>query len=211
MKIVTRSYRQGARADAAEATGRRIVEAFLARMMTQWFDEITLDLVAADAGVTVQTVVRRFGGKEGLLEQGVEVMAAQINARRAAPPGDLDRLVDNLIADYEKTGDTVIRLLAVESRHPVLTGFLNVGRAYHRNWAETGFASALEPLDDATRRRLVDAIVIASDVYTWKLLRRDMGRSIRATATTMKSMIRACLENAGDQIVAGPRGRAAAA
>src|SRR6266545_3349860 len=58
-----RRYTQGARAQAAEATALRIVDAFLTRLMKQWFDEITLDGVAEDAGVTVQTVVRRFGGK----------------------------------------------------------------------------------------------------------------------------------------------------
>ena len=45
------SYHLNGTARLSEATGRRIVEAFLARLMTQWFDEITLDLVAADAGV----------------------------------------------------------------------------------------------------------------------------------------------------------------
>src|SRR5215470_12336753 len=131
MKTVTRAYRQSARAESTEATGRRIVEAFLARLMEQWFDEITLDRVAEDAGVTVQTVVRRFGGKEGLLSNAVETMGPQINAQRAAPPGDIDRLIENLIGDYEKTGDAVIRLLALEPRHPALKKILDFGRREH--------------------------------------------------------------------------------
>src|SRR3974390_2456291 len=120
MKTTTRHYAQCARAQAAEATGRRIVEAFLARLMAQWFDEITLDRVAEDAGVTVQTVVRRFGGKEGLLSGAVQTLADRIHTQRATPPGDIDRLVDNLVGDYEQTGDAVIRLLALEGRHPAL-------------------------------------------------------------------------------------------
>ena len=101
LKPDTRRYSQSARAQSAEATARRIVDAFLAQLMEQWFDEITLDRVAADAGVTVQTVVRRFGGKEGLLAGAVKTMAPQVSARRATPPGDLGLLVDNLIEDYE--------------------------------------------------------------------------------------------------------------
>src|SRR5215467_11100728 len=104
----SRSYRQTERAASTEATGRHIVEAFLARLMEQWFDEITLEKVAEDAGVTVQTVVRRFGGKEGLLSSAAQIMGTQINAQRAAPAGDVDKLVENLIGDYEKTGDPVI-------------------------------------------------------------------------------------------------------
>src|SRR5690242_6403041 len=92
----TRRYSQGARAQSAEATGRRIVEAFLARLLKQWFDEITLDQVAADAGVTVQTVVRRFGGKEGLLSKSARILGVRINAQRVAPPSALGRLIDNL-------------------------------------------------------------------------------------------------------------------
>src|SRR4051812_42962513 len=94
-----RRYAQGARARSAEATGRRIVDAFLARLMEHCYDEITLDRVAGDAGVTVQTVVRRFGGKEGLLAGSVGTLSARIKARRATPPGDIRGAVRNLVAD----------------------------------------------------------------------------------------------------------------
>src|SRR5580765_4381638 len=117
MKNGTRSYRQAARAESTEATGQRIVEAFLARLMEEWFDEITLDCIAADAGVTVQTIIRRFGGKDGLLADAVKLLTVQINAQRDAPSGDIDRRIDNLLADYERTGDAIIRLLALEPCH----------------------------------------------------------------------------------------------
>src|SRR5438552_1312834 len=137
MKVAaaTRRYKQGARAQAAEETAQRIVDAFLVRLMKQWFDEITLDRVAEDAGVTVQTVVRRFGSKEGLLAAAVRVLGAQIHARRGEALGDIGRSVDNLFEDYEETGDAVIRLLALEPRHPALKEFLDLGRSEHRQWA----------------------------------------------------------------------------
>src|SRR6185295_18874989 len=103
MKTATRSYHQSVRAESTEATGHRIAEAFHAQLMKQWFDEITLDQVAEDAGVTVQTVVRRFGGKQGLLESAVAVFSEQVRAQRAAPPGDVDQQVESLLADYERT------------------------------------------------------------------------------------------------------------
>jgi AcrR family transcriptional regulator len=193
MKTQPRQYMQRARAEAAEATGRRIVDAFLARLMAQWFDEITLGRVAEDAGVTVQTVVRRFGGKEGLLASAVKTMAVQINAQRAAPPGDVDRLVENLIGDYETTGDTILRLLALEPRHPALKKFLDIGRRWHRQWNRDAFTGVLQELDSLARERALDALVIVTDVYTWKLLRRDMGRTTKATAKTMKDLIRATI------------------
>jgi AcrR family transcriptional regulator len=189
MKTAVRSYHQTARAEATEATGRRIIEAFLARLMEGWFDEITLDVVAEDAGVTVQTVIRRFGGKEGLLAGAVKVMGAQIEAQRASPPGDIERLVENLIADYEKTGDAVIRLLALEPRHPAVKAVVDFGRREHRRWVSAAFADELNRLEPAERQRALDGFVAVTDVYTWKLLRRDMGRNSRATAAMMKDLI----------------------
>ena len=193
MKTATRSYHQGARAESAEATGRRIIEAFLARLMDQWFDEITLDRVAEDAGVTVQTVVRRFGGKEGLLASAVTIFAERVRAQRAAPPGDFDRLVENLLADYEKTGDAVMRLLALEQRHPTLEPVLELGRGEHRQWVSSGFAALLRGLEPPVRQRALDALVIVTDVYTWKLLRRDLGRSVREASATLKNLIQAII------------------
>ena len=178
-KSSRRGYSQVARAQAAEDTGRRVVEAFLARLLTDWYDEITLDRIAGDAGVTVQTVVRRFGGKDGLLASAVEVLAAEINAQRAAPPGDIGRLVDNLVEDYERTGDTVIRLLALGPRHPAVKAVLDLGRGEHRLWASAAFAEPLGALDATRGRVRSTALVVITDVYTWKLLRRDMARSVR--------------------------------
>jgi AcrR family transcriptional regulator len=193
LKSAPRPYTQRARAQSAELTARRIVDAFLARLMTQWFDEITLDAVAQDAGVTVQTVVRRFGGKEGLLSNAVKILGTQIHARRASPSGDLGSVVDNLIEDYEQTGDAVIRLLALEPRHAALKEVLEFGRAEHRQWVSSAFAEPLGRLDAAARKSAIDALVLTTDVYTWKLLRRDMARSAAATAAMMKLLVRATI------------------
>lgn len=189
----TRSYRQSNRARSAAETGGRIIQAFLARLRLQWFDEITLDQVAEDAGVTVQTVIRRFGGKAGLLEKAVHAMKQDAKERRATPPGDLDQLVKNLCDEYEERGNTVSRLLATEERHAVVHELLTLARGWHRNWVSRVFADDLQKLTGKERQAVLDALVIATDVYTWKLLRRDMGRSVAATRAVMKGMIRATL------------------
>ena len=188
-KTATRHYAQSARAESTEATGRRITEAFLARLLEQWLDEITLDQVAEDAGVTVQTVVRRFGGKEGLLASAVKVFSEQVSAQRAAPPGDVDQLVDGLLGDYERSGDGIIRLLALEGRHPSVGPVLEIGRGEHRRWVSSAFERTLRDLEPSARQRALDSLVIITDVYTWKLLRRDMGRTVQETAATIRKLI----------------------
>ena len=56
----------GARAESTAATRRSIADAFLALFAEQHYGDITLDAVAARAGVSVQTVIRHFGSKDEL-------------------------------------------------------------------------------------------------------------------------------------------------
>jgi AcrR family transcriptional regulator len=194
-----RQYEQTVRAQSTEETGRKITDAFLARLMKEWFDEITLDRIAHDAGVTVQTVIRRFGGKEGLLAASIDTLAAGINAQRAMPTGDIDSLVKNLFADYERTGDAILRFLALEPRYPALKQFADIGRRSHRQWLTDVLAPHLADLDAGARQRAIDSFVIVTDVYTWKLLRRDMGRSLAASMATVKSLINGVISEISSQ------------
>src|SRR5689334_21600550 len=118
MSAQPRPYRQVARAAAAQDTQRRIVEAFAAALQGSWMDEITLDEIAASAGTTRQTVIRLFGGKEGLLTAIAKRMGEEVELRRALPARATPREVAHaLVQDYEANGDTIIRLLAQEDRH----------------------------------------------------------------------------------------------
>ncbi len=94
----TRTYQQTARAKASAATARAIRESFLKRLQEQWFEEITLDAVAKDAGVTPQTIIRRFGGKSGLLDAAIDQIGKEIDVRRSIRLGDVDFAV-NAVSD----------------------------------------------------------------------------------------------------------------
>ena len=56
------------RAEAEQVTGEAILDAALAAFAQEPFDRVTLQRIAAASGVTVQTVIRRFGSKEQLFE-----------------------------------------------------------------------------------------------------------------------------------------------
>ncbi len=58
-----------------------------------------------------------------------------------------------------------------------------MGRAY--------LPGALAGLTGGARRRRVDLLVVATDVYAWKLLRRDRGHSARATASAIAELVAA--------------------
>ena len=61
-----------ARAESAAATRARILEAAATAMRRQFRPDIRLDAVAAEAGVSVQTVLRVFGSRRQLLDEVAE-------------------------------------------------------------------------------------------------------------------------------------------
>jgi len=188
-----RGYQQKARAEAAEASTRRIVEAFLKRAETEWFDKVRLEDVARDAGVTVQTVIRKFGNKMGLLDVAHQHMGESVSVRRQVTPGNVDGAIDALTRDYEEAAPLILRLLDQEQMHPVLKPTLDVGRKGHRGWLASTFAEKLNALPPARRQATLDALVVAADIYVWRLVRLDMGRSIPAYKQIVKQMILAAL------------------
>lgn len=189
-----RRYRQTARARMAEETGQRILDAFAERLKSGWFDEIRLEDVAAEAGVTVQTVIRRFGGKDGLLDAAAERLDHEIKTRREVPPGEIAGAVQALLDDYEAVGDLVMRSLAQEDRHPAMRRMTDAGRLYHRSWLLGVFSPWLEGLAVDEARRRADALVVATDLYVWKLLRRDMGRPPTEYRRLVERLITAALD-----------------
>ena len=56
---------------------------------------------------------------------------------------------------------------------------------HHQEWLAEVFGDVL-PADAAARRHVLLELHAATDVYTWKLLRRDMGRP-RARAESSRS------------------------
>jgi AcrR family transcriptional regulator len=189
-----RRYRMTARAEAAAATRQAIVDAYLAVLVDRNYDEITLDSVAERAGVTVQTVIRRFGSKEELFAAVARETGAQEAARRAeAVPGDVRDAVRSVVAHYERIGDVVLRLLGQEDRFPALREVTDAGRKIHYGWVERAFSPFLEPMTAGMRRRRRGQLVVLTDVFTWRLLRRDLGFGQRQTELAMTEMVKALL------------------
>ena len=178
MSAATRPYHQTARAAAAESLRQRVATAFNGLLLRRWIDEITLDEVAASAGTTRQTVIRLFGGKDGLLEAVIGLVRAEAVPRTSTSANVSARAaLQALIAHYEAVGDMVVRFLAQEERHSALRPLLAQGRHEHRAWVAERFGSTQRGLSELERERQITRLIVATDIYTWKLLRRDFGKS----------------------------------
>jgi AcrR family transcriptional regulator len=186
----SRPYRMQARAQSAAATGERILDAAVEVYWENNGDELSLDEVARRAGVTVQTVIRRFGGKQGLFTAAVDRETERVRRERGeAPVGDVPGAVQVLLASYETTGERMLAVLAEEHRMPSTAVILDRGRALHREWCARVFAPALASLPATERKRRLAQLVAVCDVYTWKLLRRDAGLSRRQTELAMVELL----------------------
>ena len=180
------------RAKAASATHGRILEAAIRQLGERFYDEVALADVAGEAGVTVQTVLRRFGSKEGLTEAATALGVSRVRAERwSSPPGDLDAAVRGLVGHYEAWGERSLRFLAQEERIPAMRGVVEAGRALHREWVEHAFAPWLAKKRGPARDRLRARLVAVTDVYVWKVVRRDLGLDARATETTLRELVAA--------------------
>lgn len=182
-----------ARADAVEEGRRRILDAAVRLMRARLRSDIRLDDVAAEAGVSVPTVLRAFGSRKALLDEALAGVTAAMGADLTRPePGDVPGSVTAWFDHYEEYGDVVVRNLAAES-DPAVAPIVEIGRARHRAHVERQLAPGLAAVPEERRTALVDALVCATDVYVWKLLRRDMGRSRTAAEAAMALMITSLL------------------
>ncbi|MBS1848260.1 MAG: TetR/AcrR family transcriptional regulator [Actinobacteria bacterium] len=166
--------------------------------LEHWYDEITLNEIATRAGVALQTVINHFGSKEGLLRATLDDprLTAEFGGHRfEVEHPTYPEAVDMLVDSYERSGDAALRFLALENRIPALETFLAFGRAQHRGWNEAVFAEAIERATPESRERIVAELIAATDVYVWKLFRRDMHLSRDAAVATITAMVEAIIRS----------------
>lgn len=191
MKSAPRAYRMTARARAVEQTRDAVLDAVIALHAEHLASDISLADVAARAGVSVQTVLRHFGSRENLVEAALRRASADVEDERRVAPGDVEAAVRAVVEHYERRGDGVLLLLAQEGSEPFAARATGHGRAVHRRWVADSFGPLVPPAP--RREECLDLLVVATDVYTWKLLRRDRGLSTARTRARMEVLVRAVL------------------
>jgi AcrR family transcriptional regulator len=196
MKTTPRSYTMRTRAEQAGRTRDRILDAVIDLVAERPLAACTLPAIADRADVSVQTILRAFVSRDGLFEAALERGSAQVLAERRADPDDVDGSLESLIDHYEKLGDGVVLLLGQESWEPFAAQVTTNGRRLHRVWVESVFARSLEAAPRAAREQLVDLLVVATDVYAWKLLRRDRGLSRNQTTERVRRLVASACESA---------------
>lgn len=196
MNSKTRKYDSSKRKAQAEARRQHILKCAAQVIGNAQADEFRLEDVAKEAGVSVQTILRAFGSKDGLTVATLESEGpdgVNFTAFANIEIDDLEDFARTVFSAYDKIGDLVIRALSEEYRSPVFRGALDVGRTYHLEWISAVFAPYLARRSPAERDLLFHALMTATDIYIWKILRRDEGLNFDETVATvvftLKSLI----------------------
>jgi AcrR family transcriptional regulator len=184
------------RAESTAATREGIIRAARTLLFAdRSYDDVTLTEIAAAAGVSHQTVLNHFESKEGVAlavfdELGAEIRAARYRLR----PGNVKRMVKALVEEYDRVGEPTVRWLAAALRRERLAVVMESGRVEHQRWLAFMFDDRL-PKNPAARRRALNALHAATDVYVWHLLRRDLRASRAETEKTMTDLVFGVLED----------------
>ena len=180
-----------ARAERSDATRRRILDAAMGILFGS-LAPVTLNSTAERAGVSVQTILRTFGSQPALVRAAAEEAWRRVADQRSqAPVGDIAASVKVLFIHYEAYGDRLIQARAREGAVPELSAGLNRARADHRRWVAHTYRPQLAPRPEAEREQVLNALVAMTDVYNWKLLRRDLALDRREAEATLAGMVSA--------------------
>jgi AcrR family transcriptional regulator len=195
VSVEPRPYKMRARAESVESTRQRILDAAKGLVAERLTRDITLTEIAFRADVAVPTVLRAFGNRASVLAAAEDALLHDIRDHRdTAPPGDTNAALAVLYDMYEQWGDLTILRLAEEPGRPEMTPTLDEGRANHRRWVTRVFAPQLRGRTARATQRTINALVVATDVYTWKLLRRDFGLDRHEAEATARHLVDALLD-----------------
>lgn len=187
-----RTYDMTNRSARASETTERIVAVTEEMLATIQVGEITLQSIAERSDLSVQTVLRHMGSRDGCFRAVRERVYTRIRDQLGhSEPGDVGAAVSELFAHYEAEGQLVLNLLLQEDDAELFAQeAVESGRAFHRAWVERCFGPVLNGPDEEA----IDALVVITDLYVWKLLRLDLRRSETAAQAVVTRMVRTLLE-----------------
>lgn len=190
MKSKKNTYNNSKRLIEAENTKLDIIKAFGRLWMKYSIKEITLNMISEEAGVTTRTILRKFGSKERLLEECIALDAANImQNREQGMVGDIEHMLNILLASYESMGEAAMRTINLEPEMEIAQKIGETGRKKHREWCARMFDPFLPEPDSPQYEIDLTAFIASTEIYLWKLMRKDLKMSEEQTFSVFKKMI----------------------
>jgi len=184
-------YHSELRAEQAEATGERILDATV-RVMAGGLATLSIPAVAREAGVSVPTVYRHFATKSDLLGAVYPFLARRAGVDRMPEPtsvdefrelirtmfGRLDLLGEVARAAFASPGSDESRRLNMPARIASVRGFV---------------ASVAAAATETERDRITRLLVILASSSAMRMWRDHLGSSVDEAAEDVDWILRAAI------------------
>ncbi|MGB4838816.1 MAG: TetR/AcrR family transcriptional regulator [Saprospiraceae bacterium] len=191
MNIEKRTYNNTSRAKNADKSTINVIHTTGLLWTKYAINDITLEMIAEHSGLTIRTLLRKFGTKENLFEACLAYDAAHVKKKRnMARKGDIGHIVSTLIENYEEMGDASIRTIFLEPDMEIARKIGQTGRETHRAWCAQVFEPFLPEQNANSYDMDLTTFITATEVYLWKLLRRDLGKSKEETIAIFTNLLR---------------------
>ncbi len=194
----TRTYRSDLRAEHAQETRGRILDAAL-RVMTTGLASLSIPAVAREAGVSVPTVYRHFGTKAELLAEMYPHAARRAGLDKVPDPSSVGDVRSAVRAVFDRLDalDDVSRAafaspIADEVRHVTMPSRLERIRAIGK--------SIEPPLAKADLDRITRVLVILTSQSSLRTWRDHLGVSAEQAADDIDWILRAAIAAANREV-----------
>ena len=182
------------RASSAAATGERIRAAATALFLEQSFDEVSLAAVAETAGVSLPTVLRKFGTKDALFLECARAFSERELEVRATPAGDVRGAARTLARRYEQMMPFWKRYLDLEARFPSVARVIADARQVHLTWLASVFEPFLAGQPGPIRTRQLATLFGATEIYLWWSWRTQLGLSAPEAEKVLVELLETLVE-----------------
>jgi AcrR family transcriptional regulator len=189
-----RAYRSALRAEQAEATRSRILDATI-RVIAGGLAYVSIPAVAREAGVSVPTVYRHFATKRELLAAVYPHSVRGSGLDKLVRPRSMDELLGGLRTYFERTdslGDLARLAMASPGSEGVRALNMPERLAMFRR-----IADSVDPKpSEADRERIARLLVILTASSALRLWRDQLGSSVDEVADDVDWVIRAAIASA---------------
>ena len=164
-----REYRSELRAEQAEETRKRILDATL-RVMAGGVATVSIPAVAREAGVSIPTVYRHFGSKTGLLKALYPHLMPRVGMYDTTPPRSIAEFRSAIRAIFERldAADDLARVAmaspaAAEARSAAMPDRVRFVRQF-----VGAVAPDVEKVDQDRIARVMLVLTTSSALRTWR-------------------------------------------
>lgn len=186
-----RSYRSELRAQQAEETRGRILDATV-RVMARGLVTLSIPEVAREAGVSVPTVYRHFRTKHDLVAAVYPHVAARAGINQPQPPGSVEELRDGVrayFASLDSLGEDGRAAMASPASDAMRRITMPNRVAMWRHVVD----SIEPPPSEADRDRIIRLLVVLTSSASQRMWNDHLGASVDQAADDIDWVVRAAV------------------